>query len=67
MICYRDRTFCQFWKECDKGVACESAYTPSVFQEALSWWGSENPPIALFVEPPPCFNAKPIEVIDDRY
>ena len=55
MICYRDRTFCPFWKDCRLGSECSRALTQEVKDAAAKWWGDENPPIAFYVDEPDCF------------
>lgn len=51
LLCYRDMTFCTFYKECAVGNKCYSALTDKVK------YGSEKSglPIAQFMEKPPCF------------
>lgn len=57
MMCYKDRTFCPFYNECDKGKTCGRALTPKVWKEAKIWWGNENdiPPINVYTNKPECF------------
>lgn len=56
MFCYRDMTFCQYWKECKKGLECSRSLTDEVKKQAKKWWGEEGePPICLFAEKPDCF------------
>ena len=56
MICFRDKTFCTFYKECTKGQLCDRALTPDVIKQAHEWWGGEDAPICEFVGiPPECF------------
>ena len=57
MICYRDMTFCSYWKECKDGINCFRALTSQVIYNAGKWWGKENPPISLFAEKPDCFKS----------
>ena len=56
MICYRDMTFCPFYKEC--GDVCNRALTPEVEKGAELWWKSfksDDPaPICQFAEKPDC-------------
>ena len=60
MICYRDMTFCTFYKECDVASACPRPLTPEVQERADRWWGkmSGEPPIAIFRSEPQCFIQK---------
>lgn len=57
MICYKDRTWCDFHVECTKGSTCDRALTQEVRKAADEWWGkgSGGAPIALFVAPPNCY------------
>ena len=55
MMCYRDRTFCKFYKDCTKGDKCDSILTEKVKQDAVKWWGGEDPPIAVYLSEPLCF------------
>jgi hypothetical protein len=34
MLCYKDKTYCNAWKECAKGKECDSALTEEVVEEA---------------------------------
>lgn len=45
MLCYRDRTYCSFYKTCKEGTTCNRALTPKVIDEAKAfgllvaeWW-----------------------------
>jgi len=58
MMCYRDRTWCQFWEECKDGGQCGRALTKDVKDAATRWWGNDNPPIATYVDKPECFKEK---------
>ena len=55
MICYRDMTFCSYWKECEKGLDCCRALTSEVRKGAKEWWGTDKPPICMFATKPSCF------------
>ena len=61
MICYKDKTFCTFHKECKEGKECGRALTPEVKRVAREWWGNEKAPIAMFSEKPNCFKNKRTE------
>lgn len=55
MICYRDRTYCTFHEGCQFGTDCDRALTQEVFDKACKWWGSKEPPFAIFTNQPTCF------------
>lgn len=57
MLCYRDMTFCDFWRNCHGGYDCRRALTPDIHAAAAKWWGTENgsAPIATFGERPKCW------------
>ena len=54
MICYKDMTFCPFWKKCNKGVECERALIEEVEKEA----GKCGLGICQFMDKPECFESK---------
>ncbi len=59
MICYRDMTFCNHWRDCDKAEDCSRPLTAEVQQAADKWWLSfgttgEGAPICTFVNKPGC-------------
>jgi len=54
MMCYRDKTFCNAWKQCQDGKDCINALTPKVIRDAEKWWDGKNPPIAT-IEKFECF------------
>lgn len=51
MICYKDMTFCTFYKDCANAKDCERKLTPEI-DEAAKEFGL---PLAKFVMKPPCF------------
>jgi len=60
MICYRDTTFCTFWKDCKDGNDCTRALTEEVKEQAARWWKDWNlpeigPPICQFAAKPDCW------------
>ncbi len=58
MICYRDMTFCSFYKTCKDGEECHRALTKEVYKAADKWWGwsqEGKAPICQFVEKPDCY------------
>ena len=52
MICYRDMTFCSYYKDCVDAEDCSRPLTPEVLEQAEKWM--KNPPIAMFSEKPEC-------------
>jgi hypothetical protein len=54
MICYRDMTFCDHWRDCAAASTCHRPLTPEVAAAARKWWGADDAPIAVFVERPQC-------------
>lgn len=61
MICFRDRTFCRFYEDCEVAVQgmCDRPLTTEVELDAIEWWGGDDAPIAEFSEKPQCH--KPIQ------
>jgi hypothetical protein len=58
MICYRDMTFCPFWRDCAKGETCPRALTDEVRESARKWLGKDHSPISQYVSEPHCFVGK---------
>lgn len=58
MICYKERTFCPFYMECEAGEICADSLTDDVIKKAKLWWGNDGAPIAQFAEHPECFIKK---------
>ena len=61
MMCYKDKTFCNYWKNCKDGKDCERALTNKIMEDAEKWWGKEPnnpPPINIFGDYPECFKGK---------
>jgi hypothetical protein len=54
MMCFKDKTFCTFYKDCAKSEQCDRPLTRQVEQDAKKWWGGDGYPIAVFVEKPDC-------------
>ncbi|GAG05049.1 unnamed protein product [marine sediment metagenome] len=54
MMCYKDRTFCPF-TECTDSDKCRVALTQQVKADAARWWGSDDAPIATYLEKPECY------------
>lgn len=50
MICYKDMTFCEFYKDCANAQDCERKLTPKI-AEAAEEFGL---PLAVFTEKPHC-------------
>lgn len=53
MLCYKDKTWCPFWKTCADGKTCPDALTPQVKQDAEAWM--THAPIAVWTEKPMCW------------
>lgn len=51
MICWKDMTFCSFWRECANAADCRRALTDDVVLDAQR----HGLPVATFVEKPECF------------
>ena len=51
MICYRDMTFCPFWRKCKDSLVCGRAETPEIKKKAEE----VRLPICHFAEKPECF------------
>ena len=58
MICYKDKTFCPFYKACKESKQCGRALTDDVIKAAHAWWGSDEAPICVYGEKPDCFKEK---------
>jgi len=50
MICYRDMTFCCFYKDCKKASECHRPLTPDI-EKAAKMFGM---PVAQFTNKPEC-------------
>ena len=62
MICYKDKTFCSF-VSCYKHNTCNLFFTQEMFNDAMNWWGNDDPPIAIMIDKPGCYEATPCETI----
>lgn len=51
MMCYRDRTFCQFYDDCKDGNRCVRALTPTIRERAEAF----GLYISQYVDRPECF------------
>ena len=51
MICYRDMTFCPFWRECKDGFDCHRALLPRDEARAKE----KGLAISLYADRPDCF------------
>ena len=60
MLCFRDKTWCPFYKSCSHGERCIYALTPTIIVKATEWWGYLNgpPPISTYMEKPKCWVEK---------
>lgn len=55
MLCYRDKTYCTFWRKCKHGSNCHRKLDKGVAISAKK----VNMPICRFIDKPDCFvNAK---------
>ena len=54
MLCYKDRTFCPYWKRCKNGDSCERALTDEVIENAKRICLA----IAQYGDKPDCFSDK---------
>ncbi len=56
MICYKDMTFCTFYKDCKLQDECHRPLTPEVITQAEKWM--ENAPVSMFTNKPDCWVKK---------
>jgi hypothetical protein len=54
MLCYRDMTFCRYWRGCAKGKTCDKALKPTIFRKATA----TGLPISQFMDTPDCMEPK---------
>ena len=52
MLCYKDKSFCNFWKSCQQGSSCKHAYTDTVKELAKKCML----PVDLYDTPFTCYN-----------
>ena len=57
MICFRDMTFCDYWRDCKNAPDCHRPLTDKVLADARAWWGKDGAPIAVYTEKPECHSA----------
>ena len=50
MICYRDRTYCRFYMDCDNAQECDRKLTENIWQHAEKI----GLPICQFMSKPQC-------------
>jgi hypothetical protein len=55
MICYKDMTFCPFYKECKDGSECPRAVTIEIKNDAKKWLNVYPPLICQYTDKPNCF------------
>lgn len=57
MLCYKDKVWCTYYKECSEGESCPKAFTPTIKKEALTWWGESDGTalVSCYVDVPHCF------------
>lgn len=60
MLCYRDMTFCTFYKKCKNGKTCVRSLKQKIQKSADEWWGKGEgqAPICVFSNKPKCFEDK---------
>lgn len=58
MICFRDMTFCDYWRDCKHAPDCHRPLTDEVLYAARAWWGKDGAPIAVFTTKPKCHEPK---------
>ena len=51
MICYKDKAFCPYWHDCQKGGECHRAMTDEVVRGSAR----AKLPISQFAEKPDCW------------
>lgn len=51
MLCYKDRMYCPFYKDCSKGRICDRACKPAIVKSAQAM----NILISLYSNTPECF------------
>ena len=56
MMCYKDMTFCTYYKDCSQADDCHRPLTPDVIEKAEKWM--KDPPICTFMEKPDCWEEK---------
>ena len=61
MLCYRDRTFCDFYKDCKDGQECIRAATPELYKKAKDF----GAPVCRFVDKPSCFLQNKAERVEE--
>ena len=57
MLCFRDKTFCGYWNDCEHGESCGSALTPGVVADAER----SGLPISQFGGHPTCFDERHVK------
>jgi hypothetical protein len=64
VICYRDMTFCGYWRHCRKSLgSCGRELTDRVIADAKEF----GLPVAQFAERPECFSQDPNTSIQEEY
>ena len=54
MLCYKDRTFCDFYEDCKNEPRCDSQLTDKIKKEA----SERGLPVSRFASHPHCFEQK---------
>lgn len=55
-MCYKDKTWCNFYKDCVDSKKCHRVLTDKEKLQAIKWWGSEDFLICYLTDKPKCFN-----------
>ena len=61
MICYKDMTFCNYYRSCTNGRDCRRALTKQIKQNGAKWSKQYHPTdilICKYTEKPKCFEGK---------
>lgn len=59
MLCFRDKTFCTYYKDCVDQFDCGRALTQQVKDDAERWGLTlkmKNAPICMYTDKPECYN-----------
>ena len=56
MMCYKDKTWCTYGKECVYSKNCGRDFNEEERLKAIKWWGNENVPVCFFSDKPKCYN-----------
>lgn len=54
MICYKDKTFCNFWVTCKQANDCDRKSTKEIEENSIK----KGLPLSLFTDKPNCYEEK---------